>query len=469
MTMTRFRFSAIFALIAAAALAATTADALYASMPPRLRETSSGWRPCDPNVPQWSGYFDIPGSAGDKHYFYWAFGPRNKNPNAPVLLWMTGGPGCSSMLALLVENGPCLMNETTGEIYNNTYSWNNEAYVIYIDQPAGVGFSYANASDADKNEEEVSNDMYNFVQAFFGAHKELRNNDFFVVGESYGGHYAPATAYRISQGNRNNEGPHIRLTGLAVGNGLTDPYTQYASYPPMAWDWCKEKLGEPCVNEAGYKLMQGMVPACQKFIEVCDSGDGVIADAACMIGRVTCNPIIGIYSATGLNNYDIRKKCVGTLCYNFDGVDKFMNRGDVQKALGADPQPWESCNMSVNLMFAIDWLKNFNYTIPALLEDGVRVMIYAGDMDFICNWIGNKNWTLAMQWPGQDAFNAAADVPFATPDGTVAGLIRSVATDTSPLHFSFVQVYNAGHMVPMDQPAAASAIINNFMQNKPLS
>ncbi|ORC89495.1 putative serine carboxypeptidase (CBP1), putative,serine peptidase, Clan SC, Family S10 [Trypanosoma theileri] len=444
------------------------ANGLFAVPKPMLREVGSGWKACDPNVPQWSGYFDIPGKDGDKHYFYWAFGPRNKNPNAPVLLWMTGGPGCSSMLALLVENGPCLMNETTGEIYNNTYGWNNDAYVIYIDQPAGVGFSYANQSDYDKNEKEVADDMYNFLQAFFNQHKNLQNNDFFVVGESYGGHYAPATAYRINEGNKKREGMPIHLAGLAVGNGLTDPYTQYAAYPSVAWDWCKEKLGKPCVSESSYKLMQSMVPTCQKFIEVCNAGDTVVEEAACIAGRFTCNPIVGLYSTTGLNNYDIRKNCEGPLCYNFEAANRFMNRKDVQQSLGSDIQEWQSCNMNVNQMFAIDWFKNFNYTIPALLNDGVRVMIYAGDMDFICNWVGNKNWTMALQWSGAEEFRKAADSPFHRQDGVIAGLIRRVSTEASPLHFSFVQVYNAGHMVPMDQPAASLVMINKFMQNKQL-
>ncbi|PWU82961.1 putative serine carboxypeptidase (CBP1) [Trypanosoma cruzi] len=155
---------------------------------------------------------------------------------------MTGGPGCSSMFALLAENRPCLVNETTGDIYKNNYSWNNEAYVIYVDQPAGVGFSYAEVEDYDSNEEEVSEDMYHFLQAFFRAHQKLRKNKLFVVGESYGGHYAPATAHYINKANREHVGLPIRLAGLAVGNGLTDPYTQYAAYPSLAWGWCRESL-----------------------------------------------------------------------------------------------------------------------------------------------------------------------------------------------------------------------------------
>nr|ANT95273.1 serine carboxypeptidase [Trypanosoma cruzi] len=466
--MARHLIYPILSPVAAATLVTTAVEALYVVPQGRLRETGSGWHPCDPDVPQWSGYFDIPGREGDKHYFYWAFGPRNGNPEAPVLLWMTGGPGCSSMFALLAENGPCLVNETTGDIYKNNYSWNNEAYVIYVDQPAGVGFSYAEVEDYDSNEEEVSEDMYHFLQAFFRAHQKLRKNKLFVVGESYGGHYAPATAHYINKANREHVGLPIRLAGLAVGNGLTDPYTQYAAYPSLAWGWCREKLGEPCVSEEGYQQMSSMVPPCQKAIEICNSDNNFIAKAACVTARVLCNPIIGVYSATGLNNYDIRKPCIGTLCYNFDALNAFMNREDVQSSLGAKRQVWQSCNMEVNLMFLMDWFKNFNYTVPTLLEDGVSVMIYAGEMDFICNWIGNKQWTTALNWPGKAVFNAALDEPFRAPDGTVAGLVRTAAA-ASTSNLTFVQVYNAGHMVPMDQPASAFVMISNFLQGRPFN
>ncbi|PWU85310.1 putative serine carboxypeptidase (CBP1) [Trypanosoma cruzi] len=230
--MARHLIYPILSLVAAATLVTTAVEALYVVPQGRLRETGSGWHPCDPDVPQWSGYFDIPGREGDKHYFYWAFGPRNGNPEAPVLLWMTGGPGCSSMFALLAENGPCLVNETTGDIYKNNYSWNNEAYVIYVDQPAGVGFSYAEVEDYDSNEEEVSEDMYHFLQAFFRAHQKTAEEQTLCCWRKLRGDTTPLRRRTTStKPIANNVGLPIRLAGLAVGNGLTDPYTQYAAYP----------------------------------------------------------------------------------------------------------------------------------------------------------------------------------------------------------------------------------------------
>lgn len=94
------------------------------------------------------------------------------------------------MLAMLAENGPCTVN-SDGTTSNNPYSWNTNANMLWIDQPAGVGFSYGDSGSADSNEAEVSEDMYNFVQALLASRKDLQNNELFIIGESYGGYVAP--------------------------------------------------------------------------------------------------------------------------------------------------------------------------------------------------------------------------------------------------------------------------------------
>lgn len=122
-----------------------------------------------------------------------------------------------------------LRAETTTK---NPFSWNTKASLLFIDQPAGVGFSYGDSKAKDHNEAGVREDMYYFVQAFLAAHPQFQKNEFFVFGESYGGHYAPSTAWRIVAGNNNLQLGNVRvnLAGLAVGNGLTEPTVQYKYY-----------------------------------------------------------------------------------------------------------------------------------------------------------------------------------------------------------------------------------------------
>ena len=84
-------------------------------------------------------------------------------------------------------------------------------------------------------------------------------------------------------------------------------------------------------------------------------------------------------------------------------------------------------------------------------------MIYAGDVDYICNWLGNKKWVKDLEWEGKENFNLDEDKPWNLTTGETMGRIRAYK------NFKFLQVYNAGHMVPMDQPQAASQMLNAFL------
>lgn len=194
---------------------------------------------CDDSSKSLSGYMDVKGSRYDangenKHLFFWMFEKRGhaqsahgEDDDTPFIVWFTGGPGCSSTLALLSENGPCSVKEDGSGTKFNPYSWTESAHVLWIDQPAGVGFSYG--EETDSNEEMVAEDVYYFLQAFFQTYTQYQKNPLYFVGESYGGHYAPAVTHHVWLSNKNllPDTIALNLAGLAVGNGLTDPEHQY--------------------------------------------------------------------------------------------------------------------------------------------------------------------------------------------------------------------------------------------------
>lgn len=86
--------------------------------------------------------------------------------------------------------------------------------------------------------------------------------------------------------------------------------------------------------------------------------------------------------------YDIRKKCEGDLCYDFSNMERFLNEKSVREALGVGDIDFVSCSSTVYEAMLMDWMRNFEVGIPTLLEDGIRVLIYAGEYDLICNWLG---------------------------------------------------------------------------------
>ncbi|RYG45443.1 hypothetical protein EON67_10580 [archaeon] len=120
-------------------------------------------------------------------------------------------------------------------------------------------------------------------------------------------------------------------------------------------------------------------------------------------------------------------------------VETFLNTPAVQKTLGVNLE-WTPCNFVVNSMFGNDWMKTFHQLLPPMMADGIDVLIYAGDCDFVCNWLGNQAWTLALDWQGNAGFNGA---PFSnwTVNGLPAGQLRTFET------LNFLRVFNAGHMV----------------------
>mgnify|MGYP002803561713 FL=1 len=409
---------------------------------------------CDSSVKQHSGYLDV--AIGTK-YFFWMFESRSKPSTDPLVLWLTGGPGCSSQLALLAENGPCNMAKNGTGTEKNPYSWTSNANVIWVDQPAATGFSTGLPLVHD--EDGVASNMYNFMQEFYKALPQYKNLDFFIFGESYAGHYVPAVSHYIWQKNQGDGSFKIPLKGLGIGNGLTDPQVQYNWYPDMAFDGGKSEggtLDKGVIGRVGTLAMKAATVPCVKQIASCNAGDA----NACTTAYALCNygELIP-YQLTGHNPYDMRIKCEKPpLCYDFSKVESFLNDEKTQSALGVKKK-WGSCNRIVNLAFQHDWMKNYQNKLPDLLQAGLRVLIYAGDVDYICNWLGNKKWTLSMDWAHKSEFNSAEDKTY-TVEGQAAGRVRSANG------FHFMQVFQAGHMVPMDQPKVARQMLNDFIQGK---
>merc|ERR1719421_1833545 len=372
------------------------------------------------------------------------FEAKNAKPEeSPVLIWLNGGPGCSSMMGLMTENGPCSVNPDGSKDADgkpsttlNPHSWHNKANVIWVEQPAGTGFS---TGGWDTNEEEVGEDMHAFLVELFKQLPQYAKLPLFISGESYAGHYIPAMAYKIFEKKK-----LTNFKGFAIGNGLTNVEEQYKWYPDMAKDGGASQGGSykgPGVitNPVMQGIMRGASYACTAAIHACNEGGST---QACMAAFGICQyGELVPYQLTGMNVYDIRIPCEKLpLCYDFSHVDAFFNNADVQKELGVPEassggaQSWGECNFVVNKMFSIDFMKNYHEKIPEMLEAGVQVLIYAGDEDYICNWLGNKAWTKKLDWNSKAGFNAADDNDWKV-DGKVVAKLRSAD------HFHFMQVF----------------------------
>ncbi|CAI9768541.1 unnamed protein product [Fraxinus pennsylvanica] len=131
--------------------------------------------------------------------------------------------------------------------------------------------------------------------------------------------------------------------------------------------------------------MSKSVSQCEQAIKLCGTEDGT----SCVGAYVVCNTIFNKTAelAGDKNYYDIRKKCQGSLCYDFSNVENLLNQESVKDALGVGNIDFVSCSSTVHEAMIMDWMRNLEVGIPPLLENGIKLLVYAGEYDFICNWL----------------------------------------------------------------------------------
>ncbi|PPQ72306.1 hypothetical protein CVT24_004583 [Panaeolus cyanescens] len=421
---------------------------------------------CDPSVKQYSGYLDI---STDKHLFFWLFESRTAPADAPLILWLNGGPGCSSSFGLLFELGPCTVVDEGNTVVHNPLSWNKNANILFLDQPVNVGYSYSDHGEKVSTTPDSAKDVYAFLQLFFNRYPEYSRVPFHIAAESYGGVYAPNIASVIHQENKKLEhapkphSKHIHLESVVLGNGLTDPYTQMGSTADYVCNGPYPILDPD--NPECVALRRTKIPICQRLIKACYAFQS----------RLTCTPaelycysqVWGVFEKTGRNMYDARLKCDraedkdGPLCYKQTAwVDKWMNDPEHKIALGVSPQRnFTSCNLDVNVEFLVrgDGMYPTYRLLPELVNSGIRLLVYSGNADMMCNYMGEEQWVNNLDTKFKDEFQNTKSLPWILEDdGRIVGEVRSAGgSDSRAGNVTFVTVYEAGHMVPYDQPEAA--------------
>ena len=358
----------------------------------------------------------------------------------------------------------------------------------------GTGFSYSRwPLDYVTNEVQVAQQLYDFLQAFVVQFPQYAGRPLFITGESYAGHYVPAIGWKIVDANAQGGQPQLNLQGIAIGNGLVEPLTQYGAYSDFMYnnDMIDDETHD-MVNSAYTDTCAPAITACQATSRAAVRAGLAVAGPnamACILAADTCNagivePLLVAAAARknhSINVYDIRDQCSHPpLCYDFSDLEAYMALPDVTAALGVDGHAWTECTTSVHVLLTDDWMQNLEVHIPNVLAAGVRVLVYAGNQDFICasrsgaraprraltcpsragNVEGNRRWVDAMQWDGAEAFAAAP-----LTDWRVGG--KSAGTARAAQGLTFLEVNAAGHMVPMDQPKAALNMLSRFMKNAP--
>lgn len=397
----------------------------------------------DLGITSYAGYLTV-NKAYNSNQFFWYFPAMEPNENAPVLVWLQGGPGATSLFGLFNENGPIKVQN--GTLATRKYNWALNHHIIYIDNPVGTGFSFTNDSRGYCTDEiQVGEQLYSTVIQFFQLFPELQKNKFFVTGESYGGKYVPALAYTIHMKNP-VAGIKINLQGVAIGNGLSDPVHQllYGKYLYQIGliDSNQVKVFEKYEKQIAAYINNGQWERAFNTFDMLLNGDLIDGKSI-------------FYQMTGFEFYF---NYLHTKDYNTDGdFGPMIQKSSVRRAIHVGKQPFNN-GSNVERYLKLDVMKSVAPWISELL-DHYNVVIYNGQLDIIVAYPLTVNYLKNLNFTGAEDYKMAKRYIWKV-DGEVAGYVKEAGKLVE------IMVRNAGHMVPGDQPKWALDLITRLTHGK---
>eukprot|EP01112_Ceratiomyxa_fruticulosa_P009891 TRINITY_DN2595_c0_g4_i1.p1 TRINITY_DN2595_c0_g4~~TRINITY_DN2595_c0_g4_i1.p1 ORF type:complete len:458 (+),score=77.75 TRINITY_DN2595_c0_g4_i1:73-1446(+) len=419
------------------------------------------------NFNQYAGYINVNKATG-RNLFYWFVESQNDPATAPLVLWLTGGPGCSSLLGFFTELGPFWPNADGQTLSLNPYSWNNFANFIFLDSPSGVGFSFStNTQDYTVGDARTANDTFNFIQAFLVKYPQFAKSPFYITGESYGGHYVPNLAQRIVQGNNAKEGQPINFQGFMVGNAWT--YSAIDNYGAIFYWYTHAIISESTFNglnstcdfsEVGPLYSAPDPVACNNYQNLAgtEMGNINIYDIyvdVCLSSQA--DQLVKYWKKAGapLNKMH-REKPSSKKTRDQDPciqnyLNSYLNNADVQKAIHANISVWNECSPNLNYSYP-DVLSSVIPVYQFLLKAGIKILVYSGDVDAIVPVTGTRLWIESLNLPIVTDWT-----PWTDSNQQVGGYTVQYQGLT------FATVRNAGHEVPGYQPLRASDLFSGFL------
>ncbi|KAK1418272.1 hypothetical protein QVD17_27415 [Tagetes erecta] len=400
-------------------------------------------QPAGVNINQYSGYVTVNPNAGRALFYYFVESPTDSSTK-PLVLWLNGGPGCSSLIGAMSELGPFRINSDGKTLFKNDYAWSNVANMLFLESPAGVGFSYSNtSSDYDKSgDKNTADDAYVFLVNWLERFPQYKTRDFYISGESYAGHYVPQLAYTVLVNNKKTNQTVINLKGIAIGNAWIDDET---SLQGMYDYWWTHALYSDTTHDA--------------IVKYCDFGSESTSD---ICGNATDKAweeageidIYNIYAPVCLTPPQRNTSAIPGSINNFDPcwqylLEFYFNDSTVQEALHVRPTSWDLCSNVIT-----SWNDSAPTILPIikyLIENGQRIWVFSGDVDARVPITASRYSINALKLPIETPWR-----PWYL-NQEVGGYLEAYKG------LLLITVRGAGHTVPSYQPQRALTLFSSFL------
>ncbi|WCJ37249.1 serine carboxypeptidase-like 20 [Euphorbia peplus] len=448
----------------------------------------------------YAGYVTIDEKNGKKLFYYFVES-QGKPSEDPVVLWLNGGPGCSSFDGFVYEHGPFNFEAANAsgslpKLHLNPYSWTKVSNVLYLDSPAGVGLSYSkNKTDYITGDVKTALDSHAFLLKWFELYPEFLSNPFFISGESYAGIYVPTLAYEVMKGIDAGTKPVLKLKGYLVGNGVTDDKFDGNALVPFAHGMglISEDLYEEVTTACKGNFYEPLNDMCEsKLAKVDKDIEGLnIYDILepCYHGkdtRETRDNVIRLPSSfhqLGETDrpFPVRKRMFGRAwpfrapvregivptwpqilngenvpCTDDEVATSWLNNEAVRKAIHADDVSeagtWDLCTDRITFRHDAGSMIKYHRN---LTTKGYRVLIFSGDHDMCVPYTGSEAWTRSMGYKITDEWR-----PWIS-KGQVAGYTQGYENN-----LTFLTIKGAGHTVPEYKPQEALDFYSRFLAGK---
>ncbi|CAN6194271.1 unnamed protein product [Urochloa humidicola] len=440
------RTTASSILLVLAVIVATAITSLAAAAEPKQELFPEQARPT------LSGYLNVRDRNDNSLYFAFYEANDTDHPitdQTPLLVWFQGGPGCSSLIGNFEEIGPYILNGTS--LVDNPYRWNRRFGVIFIDNPLGTGFSVPKSvKHIPRDQPTIAAQLLAALQSFMDRDDQgfFRRRPLFLAGESYAGKYIPAAASHILDANDHFPADRmLRLEGIAIGNGMTDPVEQVTVHASQAYF-------AGLINAEQRQYVEAMQ---KETVRHCK-------DHAWQSARGRRNDILNfLKEATGVATLFNYARAKGNPLRPL--VD-LLNTPEARAALRVrddDERPWVRCRTDdVGKALHEDIMQSVRGDVEDVLKwrgGGVRVLLFQGVYDLHLGPASVEAWVRRLDWERRDAFLAAKRTVWKPwgDDGALAGYVQAHEPLTN------VVVVGAGHMAAGDNRPATQAMIEGWV------